>query len=439
MASDGRPKIVILGGGFAGSSVARELTRLLHREQECEITLVDRNNFLLFTPMLTEVAGGEVDRGDIVAAFRSLSPRISFEQGRVEKIDPAHKQVTIAIGDVAAGIPEVRRVLSADHLVIALGSVTNFHDIHGLEQHALTIKTVQDAEAIRDRAIRLLERADAEPNRDLRRELLTFVVGGGGFSGVETMAALNDMVRGLVDRFRQIDPSDIRSIIVQPGSRLLPEISPGLASYAQRQLQRRGVEIMLNTLVTGAGVDYVEVKEQGGANSHRIPARTVVWAGGVKPSPTIDTSGLELGRHGGIVVDGCCRVPGYPGVWALGDCAEVPQPGGGRDDSTYAPTAQNATREGVRVARNIVATGRGGHPQPFVYRSIGELAVVGRRAAVASIYGVQFSGMGAWAMWRAVYLAKLPSWQERMRVGIDWFLDLVTGREIATFADTDHT
>jgi NADH:ubiquinone reductase (H+-translocating) len=432
------PEIVILGGGFAGCSVAQELERLLPSEGECHVTLVDQNNFFLFTPMLTEVAGGEIDRGDIVAAIRSLAPRITFEQGRVETIDAAHRRVTIAIGDAAAGIPEVQRVLSADHLVIALGAVTNFHHIDGLKHHALPIKSVQDAEAIRDRAVMLLERADGEPDRDLRRELLTFVVGGGGFSGVETMAALNDMVRGLVHWFPRVDPTDVRTIIIQPGSRLLPEISPRLASYAQRELQRRGVEVVLNTLVTDAGPDFVEVKEQGDGASHRIPARTVIWAGGVKPSPAIDTSGLDLGRHGGIVVDRCCRVPGYPGIWALGDCAEVPQPGGGGDDSTYAPTAQNATREGAQVARNIVAADRGEQPRPFDYHPIGELAVVGRRAAVASIYGFEFSGIAAWAMWRAIYLAKLPRWQERVRVGFDWFLDLVSSPETAMPAGTDR-
>lgn len=401
------------------------------------MTLVDQNNFFLFTPMLTEVAGGEIDGSDIVAAIPSLSPRISFEQGRVVAIDAAHRRVTIAIGDTMSGIPHVQRVLAADHLVIALGSVTNFHHIGGLEHHALTIKSVHEAEAIRERAIMLLERADEEPDRDLRRELLTFVVGGGGFSGVETMAALNDMVRDLVHWFRRVDPTDIRTIIVQPGSRLLPEISLGLASYAQRELQRRGVEVALNTLVTGAGPDYVEIKAQGGGASRRISTRTVIWAGGVKPSPAIDSSGLELGPHGGIVVDRCCRVPGYPGVWALGDCAEVPQSDGSRDDNSYAPTAQNASREGAQVARNIVAVERGEQLRPFDYHPIGELAVVGRRAAVASIYGFQFSGMAAWAMWRTIYLVKLPRWPQRVRVGIDWFLDLLTGREIATVPGTE--
>jgi NADH dehydrogenase len=439
VATGSRPRVVILGGGFGGISVAQELVRLLDPHEECEVALIDQNNFSLFTPMLTEVAGGEVEPMGIVAAIRSLSPGSSFEQGRVEAIDPAGRRVTISIGDAAAGIPPVQRVISADHLVIALGSVTNFHHIDGLEHHALTIKSVHDAQVIRDRALTILERADEEPDRDLRRELLTFVVGGGGYSGVETMAALNDMLRHSVHSFRHIDPTDIRTIIVQPGSRLLPEISPPLAAYAQRELQQRGVEVVLNTLVTGAGADFVEVKQQDSGHSRRIAARTIIWAGGVKPNPVVESSGLQLGVHGGIVVDRCCAVPGFPRVWALGDCAEVPRRGNGRDTETYAPTAQNATREGAQVARNVAAVIRSGQPQPFDYHPIGELAVVGRRAAVAHVYGFQFSGMVAWVMWRVIYLAKLPRWQERVRVGFDWFFDLVTGRESIAVPGTEPT
>jgi NADH dehydrogenase len=393
-----------------------------------DITLVDQNNFFLFTPMLTEVAGGEVDPDSIVVAVRSLSPRVTFEQGRVEKIDAAGKSVTISIGDEISGVSRVERTLSADQLVIALGSITNFHHISGLQEHSLTIKTVEEAEAIRDRALALLERADEEPNRDARRAMLTFVVGGGGFSGVETMAALNDLVRNEVQRFQRVDPTDVRTVLVHPGKRLLPEIDQSLAAYAQSKLEQRGVEVMLETEVTGAGADYVEVEPSHGQHTQRIPARTLVWAGGVKPSPAIDSAGLKLGHHHGIVVDACCRVPDHSGIWALGDCAEVPQPDG---KGTYAPTAQNATREGQLVARNIVATLRGDQPQPFVYQPIGELALTGKHSGVASLYGMHFSGLPAWLMWRAIYLAKLPRLAKRVRVSVDWLLDALAGRELA--------
>jgi NADH dehydrogenase len=417
-----RRHIVILGAGFAGVHVARELARLLSKEEDGRITLVDQNNFMLFTPMLTEVAGGEVDADHVVSAVRRLSPRVTFVQGRVDGIDLASKRVTLTRGDTDDAVPQERRTLEADQLVIALGSVTNFHGISGVEEHALTIKSVGDAAAIRNRALQLLEYAAAEPVVEKRRALLTFVVAGGGFSGVETMAALNDLVRGSAKNYPPIQQQDIRTVLVHPGKRLLPELSAGLAHYAQRTLGQRGVEVILNTAIAGAGPDYTEL--EGG---QRIPTYLLIWTAGVTPSPVIGTLDVKRGHHGGVVVDACCTVPGHPGVWALGDCAEVPKPGG---QATYAPTAQNATREGTQVARNIVAVLQGRKPQPFVYTPIGELALVGRRAGVASLYGMPLSGLVAWALWRGIYLAKMPLLGKRVRIGFDWLLDVLFGREI---------
>jgi NADH:ubiquinone reductase (H+-translocating) len=420
-----KQRVVIVGAGFAGMAVARQLAQTMPETEACDIVVVDQNNFSLFTPMLTEVVGGEVDPGEIVAAIRSLAPRVSFEQGRVTAIDAGARTVTIAIGDETRNIPQVTRTLQADQLVIALGSVTNFHSIPGLREYSLTVKSVDEADIIRNRAIALLERADEETDRAARRSLLTFVVGGGGFSGVETMAALNDLVRGLVGTFPQVDPGDVRTVLVHPGERILPELSTGLATYAQRKLEARGVEMRLSTEVSGAGSDYVEVKASGSGQTERIGAHTCVWAGGVKPNPVIDSAGLKLGKHHGIVVDACGRVHGHAGVWALGDCAEMPQPD---HKGTYAPTAQNAIRAGAQVARNIASSLQGGSPQPFVYHPIGELAIVGRRSGVASVYGWQVSGTVAWAMWRAIYLAKLPTLSQRVRIASHWLIDLAFGR-----------
>ncbi|GAC1447202.1 MAG: FAD-dependent oxidoreductase [Ktedonobacterales bacterium] len=422
----GRSRIVILGAGFAGVYAARELARLLPRAEDCEITLVDQNNYFLFTPMLTEVVGGEVDTRDIVSAVRLLSPRVTFVQGRVESIDLAGKRVTVRVGETADGIPTIRRDLEADHLVIALGSVTNFHGIKGLREHALTIKNIVEATAIHDRALALLERADAEPDPSTRRELLTFVVGGGGFSGVETMAALNDLVRGSVKHYPNVRPEEIRTVLVHPGERLLPELAEQLATYALHALEQRGVDVILQTKITGAGPDYVEMEQRP-----RMPARALIWTAGVTPDPLIAQLDCERGKHGGIVVDESLQVPGHPGVWAVGDCAEVPQPGGGK---TYAPTAQDATREGKHVAQNILATLRGAEPRPFAYRPIGELAIVGKRTGVASVYGIRLSGLFAWAMWRAIYVLKEPSPVKRARIAATWLLDMAFGRDMTEIA-----
>lgn len=416
------PHIVILGGGFAGVGAARELARRLNKEDAARITLIDRHNYQLFTPMLTEVAGGEIEPSHTVSAIRRLSPRVTFVQGRVDHIALEGKRVTLVAGDPDEGAAGAQQVLHADHLVIALGSVTNFHHLKGLPEHALTIKSVGDAAAIHNRALALLEAASAEPDGAQRRAMLTFVVGGGGFSGVETMAALNDLVRDVAKRYPTLSDLPVRTMLIHPGERLLPELGAKLAHYAQRQLERRGVEVLLKTKIAGAGPDYVEL--DGG---HRIEAHLLVWAGGVAPSPVVDTLDCPRGKHGGIAVEPTMAVPGHPGVWALGDCAEIPRAGG---KGTYAPTAQNATREGTLVARNIVASMRGEQPRPFAYRPIGELAIVGKHTGVARVYGRNLSGPPAWAMWRLIYLAKMPLVGKRVRIGLDWLLDLAFGREI---------
>jgi NADH dehydrogenase len=416
-------KIVILGAGFAGIQCARELVRLLPREEDGKITVVDQNNFFLFTPMLPEVAGGQVDTRHIVNAVRRLSPRITFVQGRIDAIDLGQRRVTLTIGQAEAELPEEQRTLEADHLVIALGSTTNFHGIAGLEAHALTMKSLSDAITIRNRALALLERASVEPDEASRQALLTFVVGGGGFSGVETMAALNDLVRDSATYYPPLTRRDIRTVLIHAQERLLPELGGSLATYAQQKLEQRGVEALLKTEIAGAGEDYVETKD-----GKRIATRMLIWTAGVTPSPVVEKLPCKRGHHGGIVVDGCCAVPGYPGVWALGDCAEIPRPGANK---TYAPTAQNAVREGTQVARNIVAVMRGNKPKPFVYHPLGELAIVGKRSGVARIAGRNFSGLLAWVMWRAIYLFKLPRISKRVRVAADWLLDLLFDREIA--------
>jgi len=421
MANDGHPHVVILGGGFAGVGAARELARLLGKEEDGRITLVDEHPYQIFTPMLTEVTGGQIEASHAVSAIHRLSPRINFMQGRVDQIALEGKRVTVTTGDPRQGAPGAQRTLEADQLVIALGAVTNYHHAEGVSAHVLPMKTLGDAAAIRNRALALVATANAEPDEARRRAMLTFVVGGGGFSGVETMAALNDLVRDVVRRYPTLNDPPPRTVLIHPGERLLPELGPKLARYAQRQLEQRGVEILLNTKITGAGEGYVELE-----GDRRIDTRLLVWAAGVKPSPVIDTLDCPRGKHGGIKAEATLAVPDHPGVWALGDCAEVPRPGG---KGSYGPTAQNAVREGTLAARNIVACLRGEQPKPFVYTPIGELAIVGKRTGVARVYGRNFSGLPAWAMWRMIYLAKMPLASKRVRIALDWLLDLMFGRE----------
>lgn len=411
-------RFVILGGGFAGAAVAQELARLLPGKGNGDIILIDEDNYLLFTPMLTEAAGGELETRHIVSPLRSLPPRIRFIQGTVTSIDLGNKSVEVKTGspDLDPGMATI----NADHLILALGSVTNFHGTPGAAENSISMKSLADARNAFGRVSACLERAALEKDEARRKALLTFVVAGGGFTGVETMAAINDLVRDHAAKFTGNRAGMVRTVIVQPGERLLPELSEELATYATQKLKERGVEVMLNTSITAASEKSVTLK-----TGETIPARTFIWAAGVTPNPLIESLPAKKGKHHGLVVDGSCQVTDHEGLWALGDCAEIPQPSG---KGTYAPTAQNATREGKLVADNIVRSLRGEPTRPFRFTPLGELALVGRHSGVARVYGMNFSGLLAWAMWRAVYLAKMPSLGQQGRILGDWLLDAAFGR-----------
>ena len=278
--------------------------------------------------------------------------------------------------------------------------------------------------------LKCLEQARWETDPQRRREILTFVVGGGGYTGVETMAALNDLAKSNLRDYPELSPRYITTIIAEPGDRRVSEITPDLAQYAQQKLEERGVRILLKTKITSAGPNYVEWED-----GKRVPTRTIVWAGGVTSNPLAARLDCQHGHHGAIAVDECCAVKGHPGVWSLGDCAQIPK---ASSKNSYAPTAQNATREGVLVARNIVAVLRGQKPKPFQFEPIGELALVGRHSGVAIIYGRHFSGFPAWAMWRAIYLSKMPGAAQRSRILIDWILDLFFGRSVGELPITQQ-
>ena len=409
---------IIVGAGFAGLAAAGELARLLPDPNNGDILLIDEDNFLLFTPMLAEAAGGEVDSRHIVHPVDHVSARIQFIEGTVTGIDVRKKTVDVRRGRKGSNLaPKQYR---ADHIVIALGSVTNFHDIPGLAEIAIPMKKLEDAVAVCDRALACLEQASVEEDSGKRKELLTFVVADGGFSGVETMAALNGLLRANLRKYPKITSQDIRTILINPGDRLLTEITPDLAAYAHSELKKRGVETRMKTKISVATQTYVDL--EGG---ERIPARTLIWTAGVKPNPLVEQLACERGKHNGIKVNTCCQVVGHQGIWALGDCAEVPHANG---KGTYAPTAQNATREGKLVACNIAAALRGRKATPFRYKPVGELALVGKHAGVARIYGHNFSGLLAWAMWRATYLTKMPGTSQKARILSDWLLDLIFGR-----------
>jgi NADH dehydrogenase len=410
-------KIIILGGGFGGFYVARYLDKTIGRRRDTEITLVSHENFILFTPMLHEIAAGELEMSDIVSPLRQMLKRVVFLEAEVEAIDLAGRHISLAYG-----LNRQRREFNYDHLVIALGSETNFFRLPGVEERALTMKSLSDAFIVRNQAVALLETASVTEDALARRALLTFVVAGGGFAGVETVGALNDFVRDAMKYYPTLAEADVRVVLVHPGAVILPELGERLGRYAQRKLAARKVEIRTETRVAAFSLRGIELE-----NGETIPAQTLVWTAGVTPPPVLQTLPCKKDKSR-LVVDQTLEVPDFPGVWALGDCAWIPNPKSG---NAHPPTAQHAVREAVRCAKNIVATIRGKPKKPFSFTTLGQLATIGRRTGVATIMGINFSGLFAWWLWRTIYLAKLPRLEKKLRVALGWTLDLLFPKDFA--------
>ena len=414
-----KTRILILGGGFAGVEAARYLDRTVAKRSHVEVTLVSRENFSLFTPMLHEVVASDLEPGDICNPLRKLLRRVTILNGEIEDINLIARRVTISYG-----VRKLRRELQFDHLVLALGSETNYFGIPGVAEQALGIKTLRDAVIVRNGVIAMLEAASVEPDPERRKRLLTFVIAGGGFAGVETVGAINDLVRHSLRHYGLVDPREVRVILIDGGPVILPELGQALGLYAQEKLHQRQVEIKLNTMV----IEYADETVHC-ADGESFPAAMLVWAAGVSPSPILKDLPLELQR-GRIVVDSALDVPGFAGVWAVGDCAALIDP---TSKQPYPPTAQHALREGRQVARNICARMKGKPTTPFAFKMQGQLAAIGRRTGVARIFGLKFSGFVGWALWRSVYLMKLPRLEKKIRVGLRWALDAFFERDIAQY------
>jgi NADH dehydrogenase len=426
-----KKRIVILGGGFAGTTTAERLEQELRTDASAAITLVSETNALLFTPMLAEVAGSTVEAGHISTPLRSSLRRTEFIRGRVTAIDLEHGRVVLA--GVAGESTADTLDLPYDHLVLALGSVSNYLGMSNIEKLAFNFKTLLDAIRIRNHVIEMFERADRQPEAELRKPLLTFVIAGGGFAGVELAGALNDFARGILADYPNLSPSELNIVLVHGRDRILPELSESLAKYAQEKMEARGVRFLLNTRLSDARPGIVVLSDG------EIPAETMVWTAGTAPNPLLSTMPCERDRRGAVKVDATLAVPGYSGVWALGDCAAVSD---GKTGKPCPPTAQFAIREARTLARNIRAHLRGKPSRDFHLDSLGSLCVVGHQTACAELTvpfmrskSVRFSGLLAWLMWRGIYLAKLPGLERKVRVLMDWTIELFFPRDIVQTID----
>jgi len=415
-------RVLILGGGFGGTYAALELEKILARDGSgaFEVTLVTRDNFFLFTPMLHEVAASDLELSTIVNPLRKLLGRVNTFVGTIEAIDVATRRVT-----VSHGVDRHTHDLPYDHVVLALGSRTNFYGLPGVEECALTVKSLGDAVALRSRLITHLEEASSECAAGERHPLLSFVVAGGGFAGVETLGAINDFVREALRFYPTLSEDHLRMVLVTPDPLILPELGPELGAYAQRKLAARGVEIITGAKVRGVRDGVVELTD-----GRTIRASTLIWTAGTSPNPLLTALPLPT-QNGRVLVDDSFAVPGWPGVWALGDCAFVPDGRGGFNP----PTAQHALRQGRIAAQNVAATLLGRPKQAFRFRTLGQLAAIGHRTGVANVLGVKFSGFVAWWLWRTIYLSKLPRLEKKLRVALDWTLDLCFAKDFACLTD----
>jgi NADH:ubiquinone reductase (H+-translocating) len=408
--------VIIAGGGFAGLSAAMHLDKTLARRENIEVTLISRENFILFTPMLHEVAAGDLYPGDIVNPIRRILRRVKFVEAEVEAIDLPARRV-----HCVGGLARLKFELEFDHMLLTLGSETNFFDLPGVSEWAVTMKSLFDAAMLRNRVLALLEEATVQKDPVARRQLLTFVTAGGGFAGAETTGAVNDFVREIIRYYPDLNEELIRVVVIHPGKFLLPELGEELGNYAEHKLRERKVEVIKGARVASYDGSLVTLTD-----GKSIPASTLIWTAGVKPSPVIATLPCEKER-GRLLVSEYLAVTGVPGLWAAGDCAGVPIL---NTENFHPPTAQHGLREGLVAAKNIAATVLDRPLKSFTFTTLGQLATIGRRTGVAMVFGIKFSGFIAWCLWRSIYLMKLPRLPKKLRVMVAWTLDLFFARDI---------
>ena len=420
-----KKKVLVIGGGFGGVFAAKALEK--QGRGKLDVELVNANNYFVFQPLLPEVAASSIHSADAVVPLRQLLRRLQVRQAEVMGIDFDEKKVIVVQG--------ARRVpvdLHYDELVIALGTSVDLNRFPGLPEHALTMKDLADAHRLRTHVIGCLETADVTDDPEVKRQLLTFVAVGAGFSGVETIAETRELVRRALKYYHNIRADEIRFYLIEYAHRILPTFPADLAEYATRRLTIHGIEVLTGVGTKSATGTAVELTD-----GRIIPTSTIVATIGNGPHRLVSTLGLDM-QWGRIKTDQFMRVPGHDGVWALGDAALIPlveHPG--EDPAHYATqTAQFAVREGAQIASNIVAKIEGKELKPFAYTSKGSLASLGMSKAVADVYGIKLSGTLAWLLWRGFYLSFLPGFTAKLRVGANWLLNSVMPPNIVQIQST---
>ena len=408
-------QIVIAGGGFGGFYAARALERLLPANS-AQVTLVNDANFMLYTPLLPGAAGATLDPRHVVVPLRSQLRQTDLVIGQVTGGDPARR--TLGVRRIDGEQIE----LGYDQLIVALGSVSRTLPIPGLAEHATGLKSLADATALRNRVLSCMDIAESLKDPAKRAEYLGFVFVGAGYAGVEGLAELQDFAAQAIELYPRCRAEGMRWVLVEAQDRIMQEVPKGLSEFAARELRARGIEVRTETTVK-----EITEREVTLSAGERISARTVVWTAGVKPSPAVGELGLPVDRGGRVVVNRMLRVDGYEHVWAIGDCAAVPDPA--RQGQPCPPTAQHAIRQGRLVARNVAATLGNGRIRPFRYRTKGVVAELGHNEAVALTLGVRWRGLPAWFIARTYHLLLMPGVGRKLRLLVDWNVALLFGRD----------
>ena len=405
---------LVLGGGFAGSWVARLLGK-----HGAAATIVSRENVMLFTPLLPEAASGTLEPRHVVVPLRMMCPRSELILGGLAGLDAAERHATV---DTHGGRLEIRY----ERLVVALGAVSRALPIPGLAEHGFGFKDLADAIALRNHLLREVEAADAETDEAAARRHLTFVFVGAGYAGVEALAELSDLLRDALRFYPRLRQVPSRWVLVDAAPSILPEIPSRLGEYAAKELARRGVDIRVSTTL-----ESVDASGATLSDGERIETHTLVWTAGVRASPLLAELGLPLDERGRIRVDGYLRVEGHPEIWALGDCAAVPNeatPG-----TADPPTSQHALRQARRLAKNLTGT-----PEPYRYRMLGQVATLGRYKGIADVLGLRLRGFPGWWVTRSYHLLQLPLASRKLRVVTDWTVALFFRRDISELSMLGH-
>ena len=403
--------VLVVGGGFAGAYVARQLG-------ERGATVVSKENFMLYTPLLPEAASGTLEPRHCVVPLRVMCPHAELVLGAVTTLD-------LEAQTAAVETDEGMQTMGWSQLVLALGAVPRTLPIPGLAEHGLSFKSLADAINLRNRVLHHLEAADATLDEEERSRLLTFVFVGAGYAGVEALAELSDLAEDALRYYPRLRSTPRRWVMVDAASRILPDIPQPLGDYATDELSKRGIEIHVDTTLESVSPDEAVL-----GDGTRIPTNMLVWTAGVAPNPKLREWSLPLDEKGRVVVDQFLRVSGQEHVWALGDCAHVPNARSGEPDP---PTCQHALRQARRLAKNLA-----GKPEPYHYLMLGQVATLGRHKGIAEVLGLRLHGFLGWFVTRSYHLYQLPLPSRKFRVVVDWTVALFFRRDIVELGQLGH-